>query len=60
MKKKKYIQACEIGGSMYGKRKPSKRLNANRKGVRKEDLASVYNKFFKDQVAALYKAINNS
>ncbi|MFQ5952232.1 MAG: hypothetical protein ACE5JK_02385 [Candidatus Omnitrophota bacterium] len=59
MRKKKYIQACEMGVSIYGKKK-GKKVNTRYKNVRKKDLANVYNKFFKDQVSALYRAINNS
>jgi hypothetical protein len=58
MKRKKYIQSCDLSGSMYGKKKSSKSA-ASRKYVRKKDLNDVYNKFFKDQVTALYRAINN-
>ena len=59
MKRKKYIQSCELGGSMYGRKKSSK-SSKSRKYVRKKDLHDVYNKFFKDRVTALYRAINNS
>ncbi len=60
MKKKKYIQACEMGGSIYGKKKVKKRTTLHVKNVQKKDLAEVYNKFFKDQVSALYRAIKSS
>jgi hypothetical protein len=60
MKKKRYIQSCDLSGSIYGKKKSSKRTASSRKNVSKKDLAHVYNKFFKDQVSALYRAINNS
>lgn len=60
MKKKRYIQSCEIGGSIYGKRKGKRSTGYSRKNVSSKDLAETYNKFFKNQVAALYKAIKNS
>ncbi|MGB2630729.1 MAG: hypothetical protein WBD24_00635 [Candidatus Omnitrophota bacterium] len=58
MKRRKYIQSCEVG-SMYGKKKNQRKTAAHSAKVRKKDLTDVYNKFFKDQVAALYKAINS-
>jgi hypothetical protein len=60
MKRKKYIQSCEIGGSIYGKKKTRKGTALSRKKSSKKELVDVYNKFFKDQVAALHRAINNS
>lgn len=58
--RKKYIQACEVGGSIYGKkRRTGKKGNYNRKNVNKKELIKVYNKFYKDQVAALYRAIHH-
>jgi hypothetical protein len=60
-KKRKYIQACNVGGSIYGKkRNTKKRTTISSKQVSKKDLAEVYNKFFKDQVAALYRAIHHN
>ena len=59
--KKKYIQSCDIGGSMYGKKRGSnKKVSPNHRSVTKQDLRRVYNKLYKDQVTALYNAINNS
>ena len=60
MKRKKYIQSCEIGGSIYGKKKTRKGAALGRKKPSKKELVEVYNKFFKDQVTALHRAINNS
>ncbi len=60
MKRKKYIQSCEIGGSIYGRKKTRKGTALSRKKPSKKELVDVYNKFFKDQVAALHRAINNS
>ena len=58
MKKKKYIQSCDMT-SMYGKKKKSRKTASHGVKVRKKDIADVYNKFFKDQVSALYRAINS-
>lgn len=60
MKRKKYIQSCETGGFIYGRKKAKRTTALNHKKANKKDLADVYNKFFKDQVSALYRAINNS
>jgi hypothetical protein len=58
MKKKKYIQACEIGGSIYGKRRAcGKKVSPLHRGVSSTNLREVYDKFYRDQVAALYRAI---
>lgn len=57
--KKKYIQACEITGSIYGKKRAiGKRVSPNHMSVNREELAKVYNKFYKDQVTALYRALH--
>ncbi|MDD3088407.1 MAG: hypothetical protein PHT95_00480 [Candidatus Omnitrophica bacterium] len=58
MNEKKYLQACQIGGSIYGKKRvDGMREMGGRDAVSKEDLMTVYNKFYKNQVAALYKII---
>ena len=57
MADKKFLQACETGGSIYGKRRMSNGGAAESSGVSKDDLMVVYNKFYKNQVAALYKII---
>ncbi len=57
MADKKFLQACETGGSIYGKRRGANRDIAEGNGVSKDDLMAVYNKFYKNQVAALYKII---
>ncbi len=58
---KKYLQACEVGGSIYGKKRQTKmHTDQGKNKVLKQDVMTVYNKFYKDQVAALYKAIHNS
>lgn len=54
---KKFLQACETGGSIYGRKRAGARETAEKNAVSKDDLMSVYNKFYKNQVAALYKII---
>ena len=57
---KKYIQTCDLGG-IYGKRHAGgKNVSPNHRSVEvdKKDLITIYNKFYKDQVAALYRAIH--
>ncbi|MFH1665860.1 MAG: hypothetical protein ABIA77_06930 [Candidatus Omnitrophota bacterium] len=48
---KKYLQACEAGGSIYGKSKgAAKRCRAKDSATGKKDLAGEYNKFYKQQL----------
>jgi hypothetical protein len=53
---KKYLQACEIGGSIYGKHRgnPKKRTAGAQRNNREDAVAS-YHAFYKSQVDALYK-----
>ncbi len=53
---RKYLQACEIGGSIYGKHReiPQKRVSGTRRNSREGAVAS-YHAFYKSQVDALYK-----
>ena len=48
---KKYLQACELGGSIYGKKKNSaeKDSDGTAKNL-KEDSITAYRKFFKNQL----------
>lgn len=58
-KEKKHIHSVDFGGSIYGKKRTTgKRVSPNHKSVKKKDLVEIYNKFYRDQVAALYKAIH--
>ncbi|MCK4852379.1 MAG: hypothetical protein KAS86_04615 [Candidatus Omnitrophica bacterium] len=58
--KKKYIQACEVGGSIYGKKHTTEKRNTAGHGkASKKDIVKVYNRFYRDQVAALYRAIHH-
>jgi len=57
--KKKNIHPVELGSSIYGKkRSTSKKVSPIHKSVSKKDLIKVYNKFYKSQVNALYRAIH--
>ncbi len=57
-KKKRFIQACEIGGSIYGKKRSrGKKVSPLHRSVNNGSLREVYDRFYKDQVAALYRAI---
>jgi hypothetical protein len=59
--KKKFIQACEITGSIYAKKRAGgKMVSPIHMSVNREELAKVYNKFYKDQVTALYRALHRS
>ena len=59
--KKKHIQACDLDGSIYGKKRLyKKKVSPNHKSMNKKDLMKVYNKFYRDQVSALYKAIHHT
>ena len=58
MKKKHYIHSCEIAGMK--KRSTGKNVSPNHKSVRKKDLVNVYNRFYRDQVADLYRAVKNT
>ena len=51
---KRYLQACETGGSIYGK-KASSRGKGRNKDEEDEDLKGAYDKLYKRQVNALNK-----
>lgn len=57
--KKRFIQACDLSGAIYGKRSEGGKRATGRRDVAKKDVVEVYNKFYKDQVAALYRAIHS-
>ncbi|MBD3426221.1 MAG: hypothetical protein GF409_03200 [Candidatus Omnitrophica bacterium] len=57
--KKRYLQACELGGSIYGRKgSAEKKRSTGRRSGKKEDMMSSYNKFYKSQVAAMYKVLH--
>ncbi len=51
---KRYLQACETGGSIYGKKIGSLGKSQN-EDEEKEDLKGAYDKLYKRQVNALNK-----
>lgn len=57
MKKKRYVQSCEITGMR--KSSGGKKVSPNHRSVNKKDLVSVYKRFYKDQVADLYRAVRS-
>ena len=57
MKKKGFVQSCEIAGMK--KRSTGKKVSPNHKSVGKKDLVSIYNRFYRDQVADLYRAVKS-
>jgi len=59
--KKKFIQSVDVGGSIYGKRRrQAKRMTTTtRTRGSKKEVVEVYNKFYRNQVAALYRAIHS-
>lgn len=56
MKKKGFVQSCEIAGMK--KRSTGKKVSPNHRSVGKNDLVNVYNRFYREQVADLYRAVN--
>lgn len=56
---KKFLQSCTMGGSIYGKKGVTPK-RAGHKDIVKKDVVEVYNKFYKDQVSALYRAIHGA
>ncbi len=49
---KKYLQACELGGSIYGKRRVGTRSRGSNKtsNKRKTDFLNEYDSFYKNQL----------
>jgi len=60
-KRKRFIHPVDLEGNIYGRKKSvAKRHASDSSKVGRKELVKVYNKFYRDQVAALYKAIHNS
>jgi len=57
VKKKGYVQSCEISGMK--KRSTGKKVSPNHKSMGKKGLVNVYNRFYRDQVADLYRAVKS-
>ncbi|MBD3380258.1 MAG: hypothetical protein GF408_07345 [Candidatus Omnitrophica bacterium] len=59
MKKKRFLHGCELNSTIYGKKGgPRKKVDPVHNRVSPKDVKEVYEKFYKDQVAALYRAVN--
>ena len=58
MKKKRFVQPCNISG--MGKRNIGKKVSPNHRSVNKKELLDVYNQFYRDQVADLYRAVRST
>jgi hypothetical protein len=53
---KKYLQACETGGSIYGKKKPeSDESTPDHKHAQQNNHMVAYSTFYKKQVNALFR-----
>lgn len=54
--KKKFVQSCNMNGRS---RANGEKSGSSRAKVNKKALTEVYNKFYRDQVTALYRVISN-
>ncbi|MDP8299003.1 MAG: hypothetical protein P9L88_03785 [Candidatus Tantalella remota] len=54
---KKHIQPCNVGGSIYGKKKPEENENItiSKKLAPKKDTISAYSKLYENQVTLMKK-----
>jgi hypothetical protein len=57
---KKFLQACDLGGSIYGKGKRHFEKGAGEKTKEKEDLMSSYRNLYKNQVNMMNKVFGRS
>ena len=58
MNKRSFTQACEIGGAAFGKgRTTGKKVSPNHYSASSKAVADVYNRYYKEPVAALYQAV---
>ncbi|MDP8299128.1 MAG: hypothetical protein P9L88_04420 [Candidatus Tantalella remota] len=59
MKKKTHVHACNLGSAEIRKKSHvGKKVSPlHNKNVDSKALASIYNKYYKDQVSALYRAV---
>jgi len=51
--KKKYLQACSFGGSIYGKEKSSDKKKRQKRASSKNNVVVSYSKFYKKQCGAM-------
>ena len=58
---KKYLQACEIGGSIYGKRKKadSNKTPGDDGASEKEDIMASYKKLYRRQIDVMDKVFRH-
>lgn len=57
---KRYLQACEVGGFIYGKKRQAlQKSPAEKKYSSSCNMVSSYNDFYKNQVMALRRVISN-
>lgn len=54
---KKYLQACELGGSIYGKKRVRTRVRGSNKSFdkRKTNLLNEYDSFYRNQLNLMSK-----
>ncbi|MFC1480206.1 hypothetical protein ACFL5Y_02015 [Candidatus Omnitrophota bacterium] len=59
MRKKRHVHKCNVTGSASGKKESTgnKRSFAN-EGATRKALDDIYNKYYRNQVASLYRAIH--
>lgn len=57
---KKVIQACEIGGSIYGRTLPGGRSHGKQAPERRNDLAAQYKNFYRHQVDIMSKVFEKN
>ena len=57
--KKKYTQSCSMGPAADAtERSSGKKISPlHNRGVNRKSLASIYDKYYRDQVAELYRAV---
>ena len=62
MRKRKYTHFCSAKEAVCGKKRSTgKKVSPNHYSTapHKKDIAELYTRFYRDQVAALYRAIQN-
>lgn len=57
---KKHLQACEIGGSIYGKKRTTINKTHSKNTEASRDLISKHNSFYKKQSAAMDRIFRRS
>ncbi|RKY42927.1 MAG: hypothetical protein DRP85_00965 [Candidatus Makaraimicrobium thalassicum] len=59
---KRYLQACEIGGSIYGRKRPAADRSSgdNNRRAGRQNLVKDYDRFYKRQAVAMRKIFQRS